>query len=148
MRTSERLTNGSNRSLRSLGRAKARPLTKRYAFYSQETQMIVIVWRGYGWLVPIILFACLLGMEVSVETFTANDQFYQTHEWPKYTALIAGAVLVGIFGYYVNWVNRPGIYCSESKQFKKAPSHSLFAIPIEYWSLIVLVPLAASYWLS
>jgi hypothetical protein len=29
MRTSERLTNGSNRSLRSLGRAKARPLTKR-----------------------------------------------------------------------------------------------------------------------
>jgi len=31
MRTSERLTNGSNRSLRSLGRAKARPLTKRYA---------------------------------------------------------------------------------------------------------------------
>jgi hypothetical protein len=29
MRTSERLTNGSNRSLCSLGRAKARPLTKR-----------------------------------------------------------------------------------------------------------------------
>src|SRR3989344_8838940 len=29
MRTSERLTIGSNRSLRSLGRAKARPLTKR-----------------------------------------------------------------------------------------------------------------------
>jgi hypothetical protein len=28
MRTSERLTIGSNRSLRSLGRAKARPLTK------------------------------------------------------------------------------------------------------------------------
>jgi hypothetical protein len=31
MRTSERLTIGLNRSLRSLGRAKARPLTKRYA---------------------------------------------------------------------------------------------------------------------
>jgi hypothetical protein len=27
------LTSGSNRSLRSLGRAKARPLTKRYALY-------------------------------------------------------------------------------------------------------------------
>jgi len=31
MRTTERLTVGSNRSLCSLGRAKARPLTKRYA---------------------------------------------------------------------------------------------------------------------
>jgi hypothetical protein len=31
MRTSERLTIGSNRSLRSLGRAKARPLTKTLA---------------------------------------------------------------------------------------------------------------------
>lgn len=61
MRTLKRLTTGSNRSLRSLGRAKACPLTKRYAQSKNEnhesigqTPLIVIDSRrflqGYGFL--------------------------------------------------------------------------------------------------
>ena len=67
------------------------------------------------------------------------------NEWPKLTALVIGGILVGIFGYFVNWKQERGFHTKKDGQMKKNPPHSLFLVPIEYWSLIVLVPLAISY---
>ena len=62
MRLLYALTTGSNRSLRSLGWAKARPLTKRYAVKPRE--MVYLLFEQFGALLLPILQR-LHGREVS-----------------------------------------------------------------------------------
>jgi len=64
--------------------------------------MAMIIWSGLGFLVAVIAFACLLVSELLVEQAFKNDQYYQTHGWPKLAALALAAGIVWLLGNDLN----------------------------------------------
>ena len=100
---------------------------------------MLIVWRGYGWLVPVVVFAALLLSQLSVDAIY-GEGFYTANAWPKQVAFVAAGFLVGAIGFYLNHIKRQLLVDHETGEpVGKAPSHTLFFIPIEYWAVIVLV---------
>ncbi len=99
---------------------------------------MLVVWRGFGWLVPVVVFAALILSQLSVDAMY-GDGFYTANTWPKQAAFILAAVLIGLLGLLLNYTNRQVLIDEETgEELGKAPAHSLFFIPIEYWSIIVL----------
>lgn len=78
----------------------------------------MIIWRGAGILVLVIAFgSCIL-------TQLALGGVYTQQGWPKFVALSIGAVIVFFSGRALNRDDRTG--------------HSLFFIPMEYWSVLMI----------
>ncbi|MDJ0904560.1 MAG: hypothetical protein QNI96_00970 [Woeseiaceae bacterium] len=99
---------------------------------------MLIVWRGFGWLVPVIVIAALILTQLAVDAVYGQG-FYTANAWPKQAAFIAAAVLVGILGVFLNHMKRGLLIDEESGEVVgKAPSHTLFFIPVEYWAIVVL----------
>lgn len=99
---------------------------------------MLIVWRGFGWLVPIVIFAALILSQLSLDA-VYGEGFYTANAWPKQAAFIVAAFSVGFLGIYLNHSKRQILIDEETGEpVGKAPAHSLFFIPIEYWAIIVL----------
>ena len=99
---------------------------------------MLVVWRGFGWLVPIVVFGALILSQLTVDALY-GEGFYRANGWPKQAAFIVAAFFVGCLGFYLNHKKRQILIDEESGEaVGKAPPHSLFFIPIEYWAIIVL----------
>ena len=99
---------------------------------------MLIVWRGFGWLVPVIVIAALILTQLAVDAVYGQG-FYTANAWPKQAAFIAAAVFVGLLGVFLNHMRRGLLIDEETGEVVgKAPSHTLFFIPVEYWAVIVL----------
>ena len=99
---------------------------------------MLVVWRGFGWLVPVVVIAALILSQLSVDA-VYGDGFYTANAWPKQAAFVLAAVLIGLLGFFLNYTKRQILIDEESgEELGKAPAHSLFFIPIEYWAIIVL----------
>ena len=96
----------------------------------------MIIWRGFGWLVPAVVFVSLLLMQMSTNSIYGAGT-YENNSWPKITAGIISAVIIAILGYYFNYKKRIVITNEETGRTEKSPAHSLFFIPIEFWSIIL-----------
>jgi len=98
----------------------------------------MMIWRRKGWLIPVIFFVMLIVTQVTIN-FVMGDEYYQLHEWPKGMAVGLAATLIAIFGYLVNYKYREIFVDEEAGTSKKASSHTLFFIPVEYWAIIIPV---------
>ncbi len=106
---------------------------------------MLVVWRGFGWLVPVVIFAALILSQLSVDA-VYGDGFYTANAWPKQAAFILAAIFVASLGIFLNHTKRKMLFDEETGEaLGKAPSHTLFFIPIEYWAVIVL---ALLFWPS
>lgn len=94
----------------------------------------MIIWRRKGWLVPVILFISYLMSQIGINS-VMGDGYYQSNEWTKNLALILAALLVALFGYWVNHKKRETVVDEDGNE-KKSASHTLFFIPVEYWAII------------
>lgn len=97
---------------------------------------MLVIWRGYGWLIPIIVFGGFLLSEIAMDDLY-GEGFYQANEWPKILAILVSTVLIGSLGYYFNYKKRQVIVDPETGKKTKSPSHSLFFIPLEAWAIII-----------
>ncbi len=61
--------------------------------------MGLIIWQGFGWLVPIIVFGCCLAMEFTVELNTGDSEFYQNNMWCLSLAFSIASCLVGFLAW-------------------------------------------------
>lgn len=99
---------------------------------------MLVVWRGFGWLVPIVVFGALILSQLSVDA-VYGEGFYTANGWPKQVAFIVAALFVGFLGFLLIHKKRQILIDEETGEaVGKAPAHSLFFIPIEYWAIIVL----------
>ena len=107
-----------------------------------------VIYRGLGWLVPVIIYGTFLVSRFSVDLiygvgiYSANER-YQT------MATIIAAVLVGAFGYVINHaMNQDLIDETSGEVLGKLPPHSWLFIPVEYWAVITLMsgPLTNLEW--
>ena len=99
----------------------------------------MIVWQGFGFLVLIVAIAALALMEYVVRTLTADAFYYNTHGWPKLVAFwIAAAAIYGIARFFES---RPGRVMTDKQtgqQVVLRQAHSLFFVPMKYWTFVFL----------
>src|SRR6185503_14796913 len=79
---------------------------------------MLVIWRGWGWIVPVFLFVPLVIVEIVIERIAGDENLYQAQMWPKILGAGIGAVLVALLGYYFNWVRRPQLV----RESKPVPS--------------------------
>lgn len=90
--------------------------------------MVHIHWKGKGWAVALVTFACCLTSELVSEAITNDDTFYQNSAYPITIAMVASTA----FTFLV--VDK----LKNSKSDYVPSNHTLFFIPIDYWRWILL----------
>ena len=100
----------------------------------------MIIWSGWGFLVAVIGFGCLMLSELSVEAAMKDDRYYQEHGWPKLVAFLAAAIIVWPLGRLLNRRRQDRELIDpntgERVVLQSGGNHSLFFIPIEYWAAV------------
>ncbi len=94
-----------------------------------------IFWTGWGILAALIPFAGLILVEAIL-----GKEFYQSHVWVQTLAILLGAAGVWYVGNRFN--NKPGrvvVDKETGKELELKSRHSLFFIPMQYWSFIIAV---------
>lgn len=98
---------------------------------------MLIIWKGAGVVVILIgILVCLALNIVTASLFNQND-YFQTHLWPKVAALWVIGSLCWPVGKYLN--GRPRrvlIDKATGVEFVQKPDHTLMFIKVEYWAYI------------
>ena len=103
----------------------------------------MMIWSGWGFAVALIGFASLVATEYFVERVTQDDQFYQDHGWPKMLGMTVAGLLLWVFCVWLDRTSPASDASTAESPREKLPSatveHSLFFIPIKYWTPLLLV---------
>jgi len=101
---------------------------------------MIIVWRGKGGLVILIVIAaCVLMNMLTVSMFHDND-YFQNHGWPKLAALWVAGLSCWLLGNHLN--KKPArimIDKATGQEITLRPDHSLFFLKMEYWACVLFV---------
>ena len=99
----------------------------------------MLVWRGKGYLVPVITFGCSLLGELTFNAIYKDPNYYQTHSIPLASALlIAGAILWQIGNR--SHESQGSLEVKDfGKKFMVSRNDSFFWIPLKYWGPICLL---------
>ena len=101
-----------------------------------------MMWRGYGFVVPIIAFGALVLGQLIVDS-SFGDGYWRDHRWPLIVAGLAGGALLWLLGRRVN-AGRVGTRIdprSGIEFIQRIASHSFFLVPIE-WAGAALASIA------
>ena len=83
---------------------------------------MLIIWRGLGFLVPLIGIGALLATQSVI-----GNGYYDSHGWPKFVAGLVAGLLVLLAG------------CGLNKDRPSGNNHTFFFIPVEAWGVIIFV---------
>ncbi len=101
---------------------------------------MVIIWRGLGFLVAVIIFGCSLAANL-IFNATRGEGYYDHHKWPFAVSLIVSAAICWFLGDFLRKrSDRIVIDKQTGKEFAVNRSrHALFFVPMHWWSPILLV---------
>jgi hypothetical protein len=108
---------------------------------------VVIVWRGYGWLVAVIVFGLSLIGNLICDGIYG---YYDNHKWPFAVSLLASGAICWFLGQYLKGrSDRIAVDKATGQEFVANQSrHTLFFVPMHLWGpilgLIALVLLGLS----
>ena len=83
---------------------------------------MLIIFRGLGFLVPLIGIAALLATQAIV-----GSGYYDAHGWPKFAAGVVAGLLILLIGIGIN------------KDRPSGNNHTFFFIPVEAWGVLAIV---------
>ncbi|MDX1810096.1 MAG: hypothetical protein R3331_11210 [Sulfurospirillaceae bacterium] len=98
----------------------------------------MIIWKGWGILALIIPLLCSLLIEEGFNVVLGAG-FYKASAWGMPLVLVLSALLVYFVGYKLN--NRQGrvlIDPKNNEMVELKTTHSMFWIPLQYWSFIIV----------
>ncbi len=98
----------------------------------------MIVWKGWGLLALLIPLGLSIGTGLCVDSYY-GEKFYQNSTWMMPSIFIVSAVVVFWLGRKVN--SQPArilIDPETNEEVKLKTIHSMFWIPLQYWSLILI----------
>lgn len=90
---------------------------------------MLIIWRGLGWLVPILVAVVFIGSQLVLDSLFGEGT-YRGDGWPVWLTIAIASICIGVFGWMVNRHQGEG---------PRPPQHALFFVPVQYWA--VLLPL-------
>lgn len=98
---------------------------------------MVIIWRGLGFLVPVIGIAVLLLSRLGFNVVFGKG-YFREHDWPMYATIGLASVAIGLFGYVLNYRMRKVAHDPQTGEVVgRSPSHALFLVPVQYWALVL-----------
>lgn len=100
----------------------------------------MIIWSGLGFLVPAITFGCCLAVAWLGEVAFHDENFYESHGWPKLVAFVIAAAIVAVVVQLIK--RRQGRVMIDPRRGAEVivdREHTFFFIPVEYWPPILLV---------
>jgi hypothetical protein len=98
----------------------------------------MIIWSGWGWLVPVLAFVVSLVFEAVTEASTGKDQFYQNQPWLLAVAMVvAGTAVWFLSAYFDKKQGRVVIDKATGKELVLRSSHSFFFIPMRFWAFLL-----------
>jgi hypothetical protein len=106
---------------------------------------MIIIWKGFGFLVVIFGIGAVIIADVICNLVTGNGEFTKAHNWPVSLSLLLAAVAVYFIGRHLN--HKPGrvmIDKATGREIILRRTHSLFFIPMEYWAFVFA---AISIWI-
>ncbi len=98
----------------------------------------MLIWKGWGIGAFIIPLAFALVMEFLADSCLGAG-YYKAANWPFPLALLLSSIPLFILGFRLN--KKPGRLVVDTKTNEKIElktTHSLFWIPMQYWSLIII----------
>ncbi len=99
----------------------------------------MIIWNGYGILVPVIVFSISLLFQFMLDSLFYKG-FYSSQKWPPFLALSLSSVVIWLLGRRLNKNNeRVLVDPKTGEQVKLVKNHSFFWIKMEYWAIIFLL---------
>ncbi|WP_110520171.1 hypothetical protein [Herpetosiphon llansteffanensis] len=91
----------------------------------------MIIWRGWGWLVGILILAMPALVQLAVDKFIGSG-IYKLYSRPLFAgALIIVAIIVWFLGRYLNQRDSP----MARSNFQTA--HSFMLLRMEYWAILL-----------
>lgn len=97
---------------------------------------MLIIWRGWGLLVPVVVVATFVLTAMIMEPIFGKDEFdLYGSGGIVFTLLSSG--LVGVLGYYFNVKRRKVYKDEETGERVKSSTHTFFFIPMQYWALVL-----------
>jgi hypothetical protein len=101
--------------------------------------MFIVVWRGLGIFVPVVMLSSIVATNCIVDLVMRNADYSKWHYWPKALGAVIAAVAVWLIGRYLH--SRPGEMVIEKNTVtavERKKIHSLFGIHFEYWAFLPL----------
>lgn len=106
---------------------------------------LMLIWRGYGIVVPLIVFLVCLGMEYILDTSFFKG-YYSLQKWPMSLALFIAAIPIWFLGRYLNKNSERILLDPKTgEDVRVVSTHSLFWIRVEYWAPILIMLGVISY---
>lgn len=102
--------------------------------------MILVIWRGMGFMIGVVGFFCLL-MTNFVVDLIAGPGFYSQQRWPVLMAGVIAAAVCFPLGRAMNSRRFRQEYDPVKNEYVKIPisgEHALFFVPVEHWWMIWL----------
>lgn len=100
----------------------------------------MIIWAGFGYLVPIIVFATSLIAEIITEKITGDPHYYQTHFELVFIAMLVASACLYFLGTWLSARKAKKYIDTETGDTVIIKNnHTFFFIRIEYWGLIIPV---------
>ncbi len=103
----------------------------------------MIIWQGFGFIVPLATFCCLLFTEIISEAVTGDDQFFQNHESMRSVGFSSAAILLLFLNRLIaKKKTRYLVDLETGEPVVVDDSGSFFFIPNRWWPAL-LIALAA-----
>ena len=106
---------------------------------------MLLIWRGFGILVPLIAFSFVIATQAIVTGVGGQAAYTLNYRMYNGVSLVCAAFVIWFTGRHLN--SRPrATYVNQATGaiLRQGTRHSLFYIPMEYWAFAVLALAAAS----
>jgi ABC-type amino acid transport system permease subunit len=99
----------------------------------------MIIWTGSGYLVGVFIFGCSLGANLIANGLTGSSAYWNNHRWTFAVAMIPAAALCFVVGRWLYGRKTRKLTDTETGEpVVIRPSHTMFFVPMPYWSIICL----------
>ena len=100
--------------------------------------MIHIIWSGKGFLVAVFIFGFSLIANLITNSVTGSGMYWKAHKWPFAVSLFVSALACWFVGRLLqNGKARVLIDRETGEEVVLKKSHTLFFIPVIFWSPIL-----------
>ena len=100
----------------------------------------MFVYKGAGFVVPVIAFGTLVATELLVERGFGDDRYYQHHGWPKFAGLMIAAIVVLAVGRAMNRREAKTLVEKDTgREIVQRPEHTFFFVNVEHWGYLLIL---------